>query len=71
MKSLILSLLLTTSAFAQPVFLNIPAETNGSPAMTIPTANQQTCERLMNKLAKEPGTNFYLSCSVIPMVSKI
>ena len=63
--------MLSTSALAQPVFLNIPAEFDGSPAMTIPTANQDTCERLMNQLAKYPDQNFYLSCSIVPMVSDV
>ncbi len=67
MKSLLLTLLLSTSAFAQPVFLNMPAEHNGSPAMTIPTASQETCEQLMVKLAKEENTNFYMSCSIVPL----
>ena len=67
MKSLILTLLLSTSAFAQPVFLNIPAEHNGSPAMTIPTASHETCEDLMVKMSKEEDANFYLSCSIVPL----
>jgi biopolymer transport protein ExbD len=67
MKTLLLFLMLSTSAIAQPVFLNIPAEHNGSPAMTIPTASQQTCEQLMVKLAKEDKQNFYLSCSIVPL----
>lgn len=61
------ALLLSTSVLAQPVFLNIPAEHTGAPAMTIPTASQDTCEDLMIKLSKEQNANFYMSCSIIPL----
>lgn len=69
MKSLLttLALLFSTSVLAQPVFLNIPAEHTGAPAMTIPTASHETCEDLMIKLSKEDHSNFYMSCSIIPL----
>ena len=69
MKFLLATLLLSSTAFAEPVFLNIPSEHNGSPAMTIPTASHQECEKLMVKLSKEQETNFYLSCSIEPMTA--
>jgi len=68
MKTLLATLLLVVSsaASAQTVFLNIPAESENVPAMTIPTASQDSCERLMNELSKEKDSNFYLSCSIVP-----
>lgn len=71
MKTLTLLAMLmsaSTMAIAQPVYLNIPAEA-GSPAMTIPTASQQTCEQLMMKLSRTDESNFYLSCSIVPMTA--
>jgi len=68
MKTLFATLLLVVSSAvsAQTVFLNIPAESEKVPAMTIPTASQDSCERLMNELSKEKDSNFYLSCSIVP-----
>ncbi len=68
MKTLFATLLLLVNASlsAQTVFLNIPAEGKNVPAMTIPTASQQSCERLMKELSKEKDSNFYLSCSIVP-----
>ncbi|MBT8438383.1 MAG: hypothetical protein HKP55_08560 [Gammaproteobacteria bacterium] len=68
MKTLLATLLLVVSSAlsAQTVFLNIPAESESVPAMTIPTASQDSCERLMNKLSREKDSNFYLSCSIVP-----
>ena len=68
MKTLIATLLLVVSSAvsAQTIFLNIPAESHDIPAMTIPTASQESCERLMNELSKEQDSNFYLSCSIVP-----
>lgn len=70
MKTLILTLALaSTSVFADPVFLNIPAEHSGSPAMSIPTASYETCGDLMTKLSTEEDKNFYMSCSTVPLES--
>jgi len=71
MKTLIATLILMVSSAvsAQTVFLNIPAEGHDTPAMTIPTASQENCERLMNELSKEKDSNFYLSCSIVPFDS--
>lgn len=66
MKTLIAMMMLTTTAFAQPVFLNMPSEHSGAPAMSIPTASQDACENLMVKLSKEDNANYYMSCSIVP-----
>lgn len=67
MLTLIASLMLSSAVVAQPVYLNIPAEHTGAPAMTIPTASHDSCEDLMVKLSKEDNQNFYMSCSIVPM----
>jgi hypothetical protein len=68
MKTLIATLLLglTTSALAQPVYLNIPGIDSAHPGLTIPTASHEECEKLMIKLSREDNSNFYLSCSIVP-----
>ena len=69
MKTIFATLLLlvvSSAVSAETVFLNIPAEGEDVPAMTIPTASQESCERLMIELAKEENSNFYLSCSTVP-----
>ena len=68
MKNLFAMILLasTSMAAAETVFLNIPSESSSIPGQTIPTASQRECEKLMVKLAKEEGQNFYMSCSIIP-----
>jgi len=68
MKNLLLTILLgaTTTAVAQPVFLNITAENSTSPAQTIPTASQDECGKLMTTLAKQENENFFMSCSIVP-----
>ena len=68
MKTLIATLLigLSSIAFAEPVFLNIPGKDKAEPGLTIPTASHEECEKLMIKLSKEKDSNFYLSCSIVP-----
>ena len=68
MKTLIATVLLglTTSAIAQPVYLNIPGANTTQPGLTIPTASHEECEKLMIKLSQEENSNFYLSCSIVP-----
>ena len=66
MKTLLAMMMLTTTAFAQPVFLNMPSEHTGAPAMSIPTASQNDCENLMVKLSKADEANYYMSCSIVP-----
>lgn len=68
MKTLALLLsLISGDLLAGTIFLNIASENEKVPALSIPTANDEQCGELMMKLAKTPGTNFYLSCSSYPL----
>ncbi len=68
MKTLLMTLIMVvaTTSVAQPVFLNIPADNESTPGVTIPTASHEECGKLMIKLSKEEKQNFYLSCSIVP-----